>query len=287
MAIFKNKFFIIALIVVCALTLSTIVLNLSGFGSLVSDAVNLILGPFRGLADIVKDSFSGFTGYFTEFNKMKTEIEELKAKLEDAQYQLQDTWRLQDENETLMAFYELKKIRPDYKMQNAKITAKDPGNYLSSLIINKGAWQALEKDMPVVAARGTDLVKEKYAIVGYVSEVGVLSAKVVPFIRTGTSIGAYIERTGEAVMVEGDFELEKKGMCRISCLSKETVIEAGDKLYSSGNGNIYPEDLYIGEIIELEADPLSRTMTGCIKPAVDFDEIKNVMIIIEFNRSFY
>ena len=285
--IFKNKFFIIMMIVACALTLSTIILNLAGLGSVVTDAVNLILGPFQGFADIIKDSFAGFAGYFTEFNKMKEEIEEMRAKLEDAESLLQDTWRLQDENETLMAFYELKRTRADFKMQNAKITARDPGNYLSSLTIDKGSRQTLEKDMPVVAARGTDTGKEKYVIVGYVSEVGLLSAKVVPFIRTGSSVGAYIERTGEAVVVEGDFELEKKGLCRISYLSKDADIEVGDKLYSSGNANIYPEDLYIGEIIELSADPLSRTMTGRIKPAVDFDKIKNLMVILEFNRNFY
>ena len=286
-AIFKNKFFIVAMIVICALTLSTIILNLAGFGSVVSDAVNLILTPFQGFADIIKESFAGFAGYFTEFNKMKSEIEELKANLEDAQSQLQDTWRLQDENETLMAFYELKRTRPDFKMQNAKVTARDPGNYLSSLTIDKGSLHTLGKDMPVVAARETGGGKEKYVIVGIVGEVGVLSAKVVPFIRTGSSIGAYIERTGEAVIVEGDFELEKRGACRVSCLSKDTVIEAGDKLYSSGNGNMYPEDLYIGEITELEADPLSRTMAGRVKPAADFEGIKNVMVILEFTRNFY
>ena len=286
-AIFKNKFFIIMLIVALALTLSTIILNASGFGSVVSDAVNVILAPFQNFADIIKDSFAGFAGYFTEFNKMKDEIEELKAKLEDAQSRLQDTRRLQDENDTLMAFYELKRKRPDYKMQNAKITARDPGNYVSSMTINKGMAQTLDKDMPVVAAMGTDSGKEKYAIVGYVSEVGLLFAKIVPFMRTGESIGAYIERTGEAVIVEGDFELEKKGLCRVSYLSKETVIETGDKLYSSGNGGIYPEDLYIGEIVEVTANPFSRTMTGYLKPAVDFDEIKNVMIIHEFSRNFY
>jgi cell shape-determining protein MreC len=87
--------------------------------------------------------------------------------------------------------------------------------------------------------------------------------------------------------VEGDFELEKNGLCRIAYLSKETMPEVGDKIYSSGNGNIYPEDLYIGEVIEVAADPLSHTMTGYIKPAVNFDEIKNIMVILEFKRSFY
>ncbi|MCL2159573.1 MAG: rod shape-determining protein MreC [Oscillospiraceae bacterium] len=284
---FKNKFFIVLLIVACVLTLSTIALNLSGRGSIVTDAVNLILDPFQRFAAIVKESFSGFAGYFTEFGKMKDELEELRAKLEEAESQLEENRRLREENEMFMSFYELKKKRPDYVFQDAKVTAKDPGNYFSALTINKGSLQTLGSDMPVVAARGTDIEKERYSIVGYVSEVGLLYAKVVPFIRTGSSIGAYIERTGEAVMVEGEFELEKSGLCRLVCLSKESSPEVGDKIYSSGNGNIYPEDLYIGEIVEVSSDPLSHTKTGHIKPAVNFDEIKNVMVILEYKRSFY
>ena len=281
--IFRNKFFVITLIVGCVLTLTTVALNLSGRGSLVSDAVHIITSPFQNFALIVKDSFSGIAAYFTEFNKMKEEIEELRAKLEDAESQLLDTRRLRDENETLMTFYELKRTRPDYKMQNARVTARDPGNHISSLTIDKGTAQNLAKDMPAIAARGTESGMEKYVIVGYVSEAAGLSAKVVPFIRTGASIGAYVERTGEAVIVEGNFELEKKGLCRISGMPKG-VLEVGDKIYSSGSGGIYPEDLYIGEVIELVANPLSRTMTGYVKPAVNFEEVKNLMIILEFNR---
>ena len=285
--IFKNKFFVILLVVICVLTLSTIALNLSGRGSIVSDIVNIVLSPFQKFAVIVKESFSGFTGYFTEFGRMKDEIEELRAKLDAAESQLQETRKLREDNERLMSFYDLKRKRPDYMFQDAKITARDPENYLSSFTIDKGSLQTLAKDMPVVASVGADAEKERYAIVGYVSEVGILYSKIVPFIRTGTSIGAYIERTGEAVIVEGDFELEKMGLCRISYLSKETMPEAGDKIYSSGNGNIYPEDLYIGEIVEVSSDPLSHTRTGLVKPAVNFGDIKDVMIILEFKRSFY
>ncbi|MCL1859796.1 MAG: rod shape-determining protein MreC [Oscillospiraceae bacterium] len=285
--IFKNKFFIILLIVICILTLSTIILNLSGHGSVVTDIVNLILTPFQRFAVIIKESFSGFIGYFTEFNNMKEEIAELRDQLESAESQIQDAWKLQEENDMLYSFFELKKKHPNYKFQNAKITAQDSGNYLSGLNIDKGALHNLEKDMPVIASKKIDKDKYIYIIVGYVSEVGIMTSKAVPFIRTGTSMGAYIERTGETGIVEGEFELEKNGICRLAYLSKETVIEVGDKIFSSGNGNIYPEDLYIGEIIEVIADPLSHTLTGYIQPAVDFDELKDVMVVLEFERSFY
>ena len=280
--IFKNKFFIALLIVICVLTLSTIILNYAGYGSAVADLTNAVLAPFSHFTDIIKESFAGFAAYFTEFNRMKEEIEDLREKLAAAEALNEDTRKLQEQNEMLYSFYELKRERPDYIFQPAKITATDPGNLQLSLTINKGAIHNIEKDMPVIAAIGTD-----FAIVGYVGEVGITSSKVVPFMRTGAYIGVYIERTEETGIVQGEFPLEKQALCRISYLSKDAVLEREDKIYSSGGGGIYPENLYIGKITKVESDPRSHTMTGIIKPGVDFNIIKDVMVIIKFERKFY
>ena len=282
--IFKNKFFIILLILICVLTLSTIILNMAGYGSAVADITNLILTPFRHFTGIITESFSGFAAYFTEFSRMKDEIEDLKERLAAAEALNEDTRVLQEQNEMFMSFYELKKERMDLKPQPAKVTARDPGNYNSSITINKGSFHNIEKDMAVVAASGKE---GEYVIVGYVSEVGITSSKVVPFIRTGSSVGAYIKRTEETGIVEGTFELERYSLCRIANLSKEAVLEEGDRIYSSGAGSRYPENLYIGEVVGVEGDPLTQTMTGLVKPAVNFDEIRDVMVILEFERKFY
>jgi rod shape-determining protein MreC len=263
------------------------ILNLTGHGSVVADITNLIFTPFQRFADILKNSFSGYSAYLTEFNRMKEEIADLKEKLETAQAMNEDSRKLREENENLYSFYGLKRQHTEYELQPAKITARGDGNYLSSLTINKGSFHNIEKDMPVIASKpSASGAGYDYTVVGYVSEVGLMSSKVVPFIRTGTYIGAYIGRTEETGIVEGDFELEKDGLCRIASLSKEAVVEAGDKIYSSGSG-IYPENLYIGEVTEVEADPLSRTVTGRIEPDVNFNEIKDVMVILKFERKFY
>jgi len=279
--IFKNKFFIIALIVICALTLSTVVLNLAGYGSVVSDVTNAVLSPFKYFADVSRESFAGFAAYFSEFNRMKDEIEELKTKLAAAEALNEDTRILRERNDMLMSFYELKRERMDYDLQPAKVIATDPGNYLLSLTINKGAFHDIEKDMPVIAAVGTE-----YVIIGYVGETGLTSSKVVPFIKAGESVGAYIKRTDEPGIIEGDFTLERNGLCRVAYLPKDALIEPGDKIYTSGTGGIYPENLYIGEVISVGADPFSQTPTGHVRPAADFSEIKDVMVVLKFEKRF-
>jgi len=279
--IFRSKFFIILLIIACVLTLSTIILNLSGYGSVVSDITNLILTPFQSFADILKNSISGFIAYFTEFNHMKEEIEDLKARLEIAEALNEDTRKMAEKIETYEAFYGFKKEHMDFELLPAKIITWDSGNYLSVATINKGSFHNIEKDMPVIASKGADKV-----IVGYISEVGFLTSKVVSIIRAGTYIGAYIERTEETGGVGGEFELEQKGLCRLTDLTKDADLEVGDRIYSSGSSSIYPEGLYIGEVTEVEFDTSIHTITGIIKPAVNFNDIKYVMVVIKFERKF-
>ena len=287
--IFKNKFFIILLIIICVLTLSAIILNLAGYGSAVSDATNIILTPFQSFADILKTSFGGFAAYFTEFNRMKDEIADLKTRLAVAEALNEDTRQLQEENDTLREFFDLKDEHIRWDLQPAKVNARNTGNYQLFLTIDKGGLHNIEKDMPVIAAKpsASGDGKYDYILVGYVSEVGWLYSKVVPFIRTGRYVGAYIKRTSETGNIAGDFTFEKKGWCRLVNLSQDSEIETGDKIYSSGVGGIYPENLYIGEVINVKYDRLSHTKTGVIKPAADFDEIKDVMVILTFEKKFY
>lgn len=280
--IFRNKFFIILLIVAFVLTLSAMILNVSGRGSVVTDVTNIIVMPFQKFADIVKESLSGFRAYWTKFNYYKERVEVLEAEVARLEVENEDARALQEQNDTLMEFFELKKERMDFKFQPARVIYSESGNFLSVLTINKGSFHKIEKDMSVIADNGTDKV-----IIGYISEVDYATSKVVLFTRTSESIGAYIKRTGEIGVVEGDFELEKRGMCRIAYLSKETDLQVGDKIYSSGYGGIYPENLYIGKVTEVIYDQLSQTPTGYIEPAINFYEVKDVMIILKFNRDFY
>jgi rod shape-determining protein MreC len=100
-------------------------------------------------------------------------------------------------------------------------------------------------------------------------------------------VGAYIKRTSEIGIIEGEFSLEKEGKCLLGSLYKDTDLQVGDKIYTTGFGDIYPKDLYIGKVTEVLPDALSHSMTGYIEPAVDFNELRRVMIILEFDREFY
>jgi cell shape-determining protein MreC len=57
-------------------------------------------------------------------------------------------------------------------------------------------------------------------------------------------------------------------------------------VYSSGYGGMYPEDLFIGTVLEIYADPLLQTLEAIIQPGINFDQIRDVMVILEFKWIF-
>jgi len=258
-------------------------LNLTGHGSIVSDTTNIIIMPFQKFANIVKESWSGFTAYFTDIKELRKENADLKAQVAVLQAQNADMPILDGKINSLMAYYGLKQDHTDIKQfQDAAVIARDAGNYSTVLTIDKGSFHGIKKDMPVITTADGIV-----GIVGYVSEVSTFTSKISLFIRTSNSVGAYIKRTGQIGIAEGDFDLEKEGKCILGSLSKDTDLQVGDKIYTSGYSDIYPKDLYIGEITEVVPDPLSQTLTGYIQPAVDFNSLRNVMVILEFTREFY
>lgn len=276
--LFKNKFFIITLIVVCVLTIIMIVLNLTGHSNIVSDIMNAALYPFQKFADFLKTSVNGFFLYFTEFNSLKEENETLKEKIKSMEKLEIENAELAEENENLYKYYDLKREHTDFKLCYAEIIAREADNYLSVITVNRGSFHGIEKGMTAVSG-GDNLV-------GIVSEVDYLSSKITLFIKAGTSIGAYVKRTKGTGFAEGDFKYEKDSLAIFSSKPKNSKIRENDIILTSGIGDQYPGNLVIGEVIETSPNANTQTLDGIIKPAADLDNITDVMIITDFERKF-
>ena len=275
--IFRNRFFIVFLIAACGLTVLTMGLNIAGYGNLVSDVINIITSPFQAFANMMSDSISGFVGYFTVFNELREENAELRQRLRDLESEIVEARAIREQNLMLIDFLDLKQERQDFRIHNATVIAWNASNYTSGFTINKGTFHGIERNMPVIAAGG---------VVGFISHADIRTSRVSPFIRTSNSIGAYIRRTGDTGIVEGDFELERRDLSRLVPLSRDADIQVGDRVYSSGYGGIYPEGLFIGTVAEIFNDPLRQTVAAHVEPGVNFNQLRDVMVILEFNWIF-
>lgn len=269
----KTKFFMILMILMIIFTVVPSVMSAVGAGSYVRNAVNVILTPAKNLFSYASDAVSGFTSYFTEFDRVVAENNELREELSSLKERVSHAEEVEKMNEWLYKYLELRREHIDYKYVECKVTGSESGNYMTVFVLDKGTSSGIAKNMCVVT---------NYGVVGYVKEVGTNWCKVVTLLESDNSLGAYIERTDEIGVVKGDFSLASEGICKMLYISADSDVKVGDRILTSGYGSVYPRGLPVGEVIKIEPDPNTQTIVAYIKPAEQMQDIKKLMVITDY-----
>ena len=68
-------------------------------------------------------------------------------------------------------------------------------------------------------------------------------------------------------------------------MSQDTDVKQGDKIVTSGMGNLYPKDIYIGEVSSVAVDQTKISKYAILKPYVNFNKLEEVFIIIPKDTS--
>jgi rod shape-determining protein MreC len=172
---------------------------------------------------------------------------------------------VRDENVRLTALLGLK-ARQDSVTTAARVIARDPANWNSSLMINKGRAQGVKPGMPVI---------NKLGVVGKVAEVAEHSAKVILVNDPGFSVAVVDQRSREAGLLSGSLS----GKCRLSYLPEETDVKQGDQIVTSLLSNAFPEGLLVGRVVEVYAAGGISDARAEVRPAVDVAKIEEVLVV--------
>jgi len=270
---FKNKFFYIVTVVALLITIVPMVYHSMGVTFVFRDAVNILLTPMQKLFHSAADAVDGFTAYFYKFDELVEENIALKEEVASLQAQIYDVKEMEEMYAWMSDFLEMKRQHTDYRMTAATVTGRESGNYSSILTLDTGAGAGITVGMPVVTAAG---------IVGQITEVGYNWSRVTTLVEAQSAIGAYVERTGESGVAEGDFALTGDGLLKLQYLADDTTVAVGDRILTSGYGDVYPRGLVIGYVQSVETNPYTRTKTAYVQCASPISLINDVMIITEF-----
>ncbi len=118
---------------------------------------------------------------------------------------------------------------------------------------------------------------------GVVNKVGTNYSIVNTLIDTGTEMGGIITRTNSSGVLEGDLALMQQGQLRLSYLPDEAQLVAGDEVLTSGNGDVYPAGLVVGQVDSVFTDASGLTRYAIITPEVQLDQLVEVFIIKDFD----
>jgi len=270
---FKNKFFYIMTVLALLFTIVPTIFYSMGLTFVFRDAVCVMLTPMQKVFNYATEALDGFAAYFYKFDELVEENNALRERIAELEKQNYDAAELEERSAWMSSFLEMKTQHTDFKMLSASVTGRESGNYSKILTIDAGTGAGVQLNMPVVTSEG---------IIGQITELGYNWAKVTTIAEAQSAVGAYIERTDDAGICEGEFELSADGLCRLSYLPAEADVKVGDRVLSTGFGSVYPRGLVIGYVETVGINEFTRSPDVTVKCAADFSELTQVMIITDY-----
>ena len=275
MKLFKNKFFLICLCVAVVLSVTATTFSIMGYRALVRDAVGTVTYPLRWVGKKIADAGEGFVAYFGSVKALKKQNEELAAENESLKQENGEAKLLERENQRLREYLNLHAKKPNMTLCDAKVVGREANAYKAIYLLDKGSIHGIRINMPVITSSG---------IVGSVCEVGLSWCKVTTILETTEAVGAEIPAREAAGIVSGDYSLQGTGLCKLSYTDPaDADLQVGDEIYSSGTGSIYPSGLRIGTVEEVIFDTPSRSIAAYVRPAVDYENLTQVMVITGYH----
>lgn len=267
-----GKYLLFILTILCtALVLLT--LNTSIISGPLSAVAGYTVVPFEEGLSAVGHWLSGRSEELAQIRELIAENEKLQAQVDELT--IENTRLQQDRYEltNLRELYQLDAQYDEYEKTGARIIARDTGNWFHSFVINKGENDGIAVDMNVMAGSG---------LVGRIVDVGPNWAKVKSIIADDSNVSAMVLSSSDNMVVSGNLKLYASGVIEFEQLVDSTdVVVEGDKVVTSNISDKFLPGILIGYISTINRDSNNLTKSGYLTPAVDFEHLEEVLVILE------
>ena len=267
---FSSKQILLILCVVCVLLMGLSLITNKVSGPLRAVA-NYTIVPMQKGINYIGEWMSDLSQNFATIQELRDENKLLQVEVDELTIKNNLLQQEKHELERLRELYALDEQYSQYKKVGARVTANDSGNWFSSFVIDKGSNDGIAVNMNVMAGTG---------LVGIVTEVGPNWARVRSIIDDTSNVSALILSTSDTCIVNGDLTLMQDGRIRFEQLANNgTEIEVGEQVVTSHISSKFLQGILIGYVSEIHVDSNNLTRSGYITPAVDFEHLREVLVI--------
>ena len=269
-----SKYILIVLTAVCLIFISTSFFTDRLVAPLRS-AISMVVVPLqKGMNNLGLWTYDKYTT-LQEISVVLDENKELKSKVDDLTEEnnqlRQDTYELS----RLRELYQLDEKYTGYTKVGARIIEVTADNWSKAFKVDKGSDDGIQKDMNVIAGGG---------LVGIVTEVGKNYSIIKTIIEDNNSVSGMLIDTNETCIVEGDIEQSDSGFVKLTHFKSDITVRDGDKVVTSNISDKYLQGILIGYAKDVTPDSNNLTQSGYFVPAVDFNNLQEVLIITEMKK---
>ncbi len=268
------KFKVLVGILTVLLGLTIYTAATSSNGSFVSSFFGAIISPVQKLSTTISEKVSTTLDMFTNAKDYYKENEQLKKQLNEYYNKIIDYDKIKQENEYYKDMLLLKDEYPDLQFSPpCQVIGRVTNDIYQSFFIDKGSNHGISLHDPVITEAG---------FVGIIDSVEKTYARVTSVLSHEYPVGVYCSRTKETGLIEGDFENASEGFTIMRFINKDSIIEAGDIIVTSGHSGLVPRDSAVGIVEEVYIAESGLSLEAKIKPIVNISDLNNVFVITDF-----
>lgn len=149
----------------------------------------------------------------------------------------------------------------------SRVIGQDSNALSPTLWINKGSRDGLRKGLTVLDQHGY--------FVGTITALDPLSSQVVPMLSPSSSVGAVDLQTQAKGLVDGQFAADPT----LDNVSVSSQVRPGDFIVTSGDYNLYPRTLLLGQVQSVTKRAYETFQTARLQPAADFSSLEFVQVV--------
>ena len=155
-----------------------------------------------------------------------------------------------------------------FKTIASHIIARDPSNWRNSIIIDKGAAQAVGRGMFLMSQQG---------LAGRIIESARTMSKAVLLTDPDFNVAAVCQRSREQMIVVGN----GRNLSVLKYLPQDADVRIKDIIVTSGLGGFCPKGILIGEVVSVRKAGDGLTLEAYLKPSAPLNRLEEVLVLIE------
>ncbi len=236
-----------------------------------------LITPFQNSINDVGNWLSDATSGFKSNQELAEKNKKLQEEIDDLTMKNNELMQNSSELERLKELYDLDTSYENYNKVAAEVISKDPGNWYSTFVINKGTDSGLAVDMNVIGQGG---------LIGIITEVGTNWAQVRSIIDDESNISVMVRNSSVNFMVSGSLLEENNGKINFFQLSDaDNEVSIGDAVVTSNISSKFLPEILVGYISDMTLDSNELTYSGTIVPVVDFSNLREVLVITDLKTT--
>ena len=219
------------------------------------DFVSPLTTPLNYPMKVVSD----FIKYFEVYSSLLEENKDLKRALQNMAVWKEKALQLEQKNAQLRALNNVK-LSEDLSWVTGEIMADSGSPFYQSGIINIGLKDGIKNGSAAVDGLG---------LVGRISGVGQNVARVLFLTDISSAIPIKIKRNNQKGLLIGD----NSPWPILEFVEEEALVNIGDRVFTSGDGNVFPSGILIGNI-SIDSRKKLR-----VEPVANFESLEFLRIL--------